>query len=58
MAKKSARIKVGLVCTETGIQNYVTEVNKLRPEILKTKVRRYCPQLQRHTLHEFRKKLD
>jgi ribosomal protein L33 len=58
MAKKTARIKVGLVCTETGVQNYVTEINKLRPEILKTEVMKYSPLLRRRSKHKFTKKLD
>ena len=41
MAKKTNRIMVALVCTETGIQNYVTSVSKLNPDILKKKVKKY-----------------
>ena len=58
MAKKTNRIMVALVCTETRIQNYVTSVSKLNPDILKKKVKKYSPAKKAHTLHEFKKKLD
>lgn len=56
MAKKSARVFVGLVCKETGIQNYVTQINKLNTKELE--VKKYCPKLGKHTVHVMRKKLD
>lgn len=58
MAKKTNRIMVALVCTETGVQNYVTSVSKLNSDILKTEVMRYSPALRKHTKHKFTKKLD
>lgn len=56
MAKKSSRILIALVCSETGIQNYVTSVNKMNVKELH--VKKYCPALGRHTMHNMKKKLD
>jgi ribosomal protein L33 len=56
MAKKSARILVALVCSESGAQNYVTSINKM--SVKELKVRKYSPALGKHTLHEMKKKLD
>jgi large subunit ribosomal protein L33 len=56
MAKKSARIRVGLKCSETGIINYVTVINKMNTKEMK--LMKYCPILMKHTLHEMTKKLD
>lgn len=58
MAKKTNRIMVGLVCTESGVQNYVTSVSKLNSDILKKEVFKYSPPLKKHTKHKFTKKLD
>ena len=53
--KKGARILVGLICTESGAQNYVTTYNKLNTQ--KIELKKYCPQLRKHTLHKVRLKL-
>lgn len=58
MAKKSTRIKVGLVCTESKVQNYVIEYNKLDTEFIKKEFWRYSPPLRKHTKHIVKKKLD
>ncbi|MCX7996348.1 MAG: 50S ribosomal protein L33 [Patescibacteria group bacterium] len=58
MAKKSSRIKVGLVCKETGRLNYVTTMNKLNLETFQKVFMRYCPLLMKHTPHVVKKKLD
>jgi large subunit ribosomal protein L33 len=53
--KKGARILVGLICSESGAQNYVTTYNKLNTQ--KIELMKYCPQLRKHTLHKVRLKL-
>ncbi len=53
--KKWARILVGLICTETGAQNYVVSVNKMNDP--KLEVKKYCPQLRKHTIHKAKEKL-
>jgi ribosomal protein L33 len=54
MAKKSSRINVALVCTETGATNYVTTINKdNKPQNLM----KYCPTLRKKTLHKIKEKL-
>ena len=58
MARKTNRIMVALICTESGVQNYVTSVSKLNSDVLKTEVMKYSPPLKRHTKHKFSKKLD
>jgi ribosomal protein L33 len=55
MAKKSARMRVGLVCTETKIRNYVTQMN-LQQDKDKTFMK-YCPALRKKTRHKVDKKL-
>ncbi len=56
MAKKGARILVGLVCEICNKQNYVTEKNKINTtEGLK--IKKYCNQCKKHTLHKEKKKL-
>jgi len=53
--KKTARIKVALVCTETGSTNYHTVVNKdKKPQHALMK---YCPRLQKRTKHKIVEKL-
>lgn len=56
MAKKGARILVGLVCSICKKQNYVTEKNKINtPEGLKLK--KYCPYCHKKTVHIEKRKL-
>lgn len=44
------RVQVTLACTETGDKNYITEKNKRKhPE--RIELMKYCPRLQKHTLH-------
>ncbi|UFX83090.1 50S ribosomal protein L33 [Candidatus Absconditicoccus praedator] len=54
-SKKGSRILVGLICKETGVQNYVTERNKLNTN--KFEIKKYCPKLRKHTMHKMREKL-
>ncbi len=56
MAKKSARILVGLVCSVSGRRNYVTTLNKLNTQDLK--LRRFSPATGKHEIHTVTKKLD
>ncbi|HMT01420.1 MAG TPA: 50S ribosomal protein L33 [Candidatus Absconditabacterales bacterium] len=53
--KKSSRVLVGLICTETGAQNYVTTINKTKNP--KIELMKYCSQLRKHTLHKSKEKL-
>ncbi len=56
MAKKGARILVGLICESCGKMNYVTQRNKLNtPTSLKLK--KYCPRCHKHVQHKETKKL-
>ncbi|MGL4461407.1 MAG: 50S ribosomal protein L33 [Planctomycetia bacterium] len=50
--KKAAEI-VHLVCKETGMQNYT--LKKKRGET-RLEVMKYCPKLQKHTLHVEKRK--
>jgi len=52
--KKWARIKVALICTESGQMNYVTWINKNNPP---KQFRKYCRILKKHTVHKVREKL-
>lgn len=57
MAKKrGARIKIGLVCGECKNQNYVTEKNRLNTSD-PLKLKKYCPNCRKRTVHKERKKL-
>jgi large subunit ribosomal protein L33 len=56
MAKKSSRVLVGLQCEESGALNYVVEKNKINsPDPLRLK--KFSPQLKKHTWHKEKKKL-
>lgn len=60
MAKKkgAAREYVWLQCSESGDLNYRTSVNVKGgiPESLKGGMNKYCPRLQKHTLHKIKRK--
>jgi large subunit ribosomal protein L33 len=60
MAKKkgAAREYVWLQCSESGDLNYRTSVNVKGgiPESLKAGMNKYCPRLQKHTLHKIKRK--
>ncbi len=58
MAKAGKREWVWLQCTETGDLNYRTNINVQKgvPEGLKTGLKKYCPKLQRHTMHKIKRK--
>ena len=49
--KKGNRILITLECTETGRRAYVTHKNKLNTAE-KLQVKKYNPQLKKHTLHK------
>jgi large subunit ribosomal protein L33 len=55
---KGAREYVWLQCTETGELNYRVSINTRGgvPDRMKEGVRKYCPRLQRHTLHKVKRK--
>lgn len=56
MAKKGARVKIGLICDVCQRQNYVTEKNKLNTtESLK--LNKYCAFCRKSTAHKEKKKL-
>jgi len=56
MAKRGSRILVGLVCEVCKRQNYVVEKNKVNtPGPLK--LRKYCKQCKKRTVHKEKKKL-
>jgi large subunit ribosomal protein L33 len=57
MAKKSARILVGMVCEDCKKQNYVTQKNKINTPALDAQ-NKFCNQCRKHTSHKERKKLD
>jgi large subunit ribosomal protein L33 len=55
MAKKNQREIIHLQCTESGRINYTTTKDKKNhPERLE--VKKYCPQLRKHTVHREMKK--
>lgn len=56
MAKKGARIKIGLICSSCKKQNYVTEKNKLTT-VDKLELKKYCPKCRKRTPHKEKKKL-
>lgn len=57
MAKKSARVQFGLVCTECNSQNYVSEKSKLNTtDALSFK--KFCNVCKKQTMHKEKKKLD
>jgi len=56
MAKKGSRILVGLICTVCKKQNYVTQKNKVNTTS-PLKLKKYCPQCKKQTVHEEKKKL-
>jgi large subunit ribosomal protein L33 len=51
-SKKKAEV-VFLVCEETGDMNYVL---RRKPGGEKLKLKKYCPRLRKHTLHNEKKK--
>lgn len=55
MAKKSSRVLVGLVSTETGKQNYVTKINFSNTKDFQ--IIKYCPDSKKRVIHKIRKKL-
>lgn len=56
MAKKSSRVRLGLVCDTCGSQNYVTAKNKVNTtESLVAK--KFCPTCGAHHTHKEKKKL-
>lgn len=56
MAKKGSRVIIGLVCEVCKNQNYVVEKNKINtPTGLKLK--KYCKNCRKRTLHKEKKKL-
>ncbi len=64
MAKKGPRENVGLVCTECGAFNYITEFNKVNERLKKQTqgsgtfpIKKYCARCNAHTLHKLQKKL-
>lgn len=57
MAKKGARVKVGLLCKECNRQNYTTEKNKLNTQEA-LKLKKYCLKCHKVTDHKEKKKLD
>ncbi|MEW9697786.1 50S ribosomal protein L33 [Paenibacillus sp. SI8] len=44
------RVTVTLACTECGDRNYTTTKNK-RTQPGRLELRKYCPRLNKHTLH-------
>jgi len=55
MAKKNAREKIQLQCTESGDINYSYTKNK-REHPERMELKKYCPKLRKHTLHREVKK--
>jgi large subunit ribosomal protein L33 len=51
MAKSSSRIKIGLKCSESGDINYTTTKNS-KTLTEKVEIKKYCPRLQKHTIHK------
>lgn len=57
MAKKGARILIGLVCEVCGSVNYVITKNKLTVTN-PIKLKKYCKKCKKHQIHKETKKLD
>ncbi len=55
MAKGAKREWVFLQCKETGDLNYRTQVNVLGG-VPKLELKKYCPRLQKHTVHKIKRK--
>ncbi len=54
--KKGNRFLIALECVETGRRTYITQKNKINsPE--KLQLKKYNPQLKKHTLHKEVQKL-
>lgn len=56
MAKKSARINVGLVCSVCSSSNYTTEKNKMKTTTA-LKLSKFCSNCTKKTEHKEKKKL-
>jgi large subunit ribosomal protein L33 len=57
MAKKGSRVLVGLICEVCSKQNYVTEKNKVNTTV-SLKMKKYCNNCKKRTVHKEKKKLD
>jgi len=57
MAKKSARVLFGLVCSLCSNQNYVSEKNKLNTQDALS-FNKFCDKCKKYTMHKEKKKLD
>lgn len=57
MAKKGSRVLVGLTCEACGSQNYVVPKNKLNTTGA-LKLKKYCNNCKKRTVHKEKKKLD
>lgn len=57
MAKKGSRVLIGLVCEVCKRQNYVVSKNKIN-DTGSMKLKKYCKQCRKRTLHKEKKKLD
>lgn len=56
MAKKGARVKIGLVCEVCGSQNYLSEKNKINTTD-SLKLKKYCKRCRKVVGHKEKKKL-
>ncbi|HLC94295.1 MAG TPA: 50S ribosomal protein L33 [Patescibacteria group bacterium] len=56
MAKKGARVKIGLICETCKRQNYVTQKNKLNTTGA-LRLKKYCRTCRKRTVHKEMKKL-
>ncbi len=56
MAKKGARVLLGLTCEVCKNQNYVIEKNKINTPG-SVKLKKYCKHCRKHTMHKEKKKL-
>lgn len=48
---KGNRVKIGLKCVECGDINYST-VKNAKTQTEKLELRKFCPRLNRHTIHK------
>lgn len=55
-SKKGARGIVGLVCETCNSQNYITEKNRINTTEA-MKIKKYCSQCKKTTIHKEKKKL-